>query len=387
MAVLIRAPYFHVPRHGVQLVLLCPASRMKLPKLQLVLFLPVLAFLSGCGSPGVPLPPSLELARPVSDLHAVRKGSNVVLSWTPPSRTTDGHNITHPGETAICEQAGAPVKDCKTPVARIKTGRQETTQQQQISYTARLEASLQLQNPAADVFYAVNVLNAYGRSAGLSNQVSVPAAPTLPAPADFSAKLTAEGVRLSWRPITPPALVERLRYAVRIYRHEQGQAGDAVAGEAPLASSSASEFSDQTFEWEKTYVYRACVVTYVSQADGSERQVEGDNTPSVSILAHDVFPPATPTGLQAVFSGPGQKPFIDLIWTPNTEVDLAGYNVYRREGGGQPAKVNSELVKSPAWRDSDITPGQEYWYSVTAVDARGNESQRSEEASETFPAQ
>ena len=52
------------------------------------------------------------------------------------------------------------------------------------------------------------------------------------------------------------------------------------------------------------------------------KQVEGDDTPPVTVVAHDVFPPATPTGLQAVFSGPGQKPFIDLVWTPNTEPDL-----------------------------------------------------------------
>jgi len=33
----------------------------------------------GCGSPGVPLPPSLELARPVTDLRAARKGNPLNL--------------------------------------------------------------------------------------------------------------------------------------------------------------------------------------------------------------------------------------------------------------------------------------------------------------------
>jgi fibronectin type 3 domain-containing protein len=36
----------------------------------------------------------------------------------------------------------------------------------------------------------------------------------------------------------------------------------------------------------------------------------------------------------------------------------------------------------PAYRDSDVKPGVRYSYSVSAVDARGNESARSEEASE-----
>ncbi|MGH9641672.1 MAG: fibronectin type III domain-containing protein [Terriglobales bacterium] len=126
------------------------------------------------------------------------------------------------------------------------------------------------------------------------------------------------------------------------------------------------------------------VVTVVDRPDGPE-QVEGNDSAPVHVVAHDVFPPAAPTGLQAVFSGPGQKPFVDLIWAANNETDLAGYNVYRRETAGEPAKINTELVKTPAYRDADILPGHEYFYSITAVDLRGNESQRSEEASERVP--
>jgi fibronectin type 3 domain-containing protein len=90
-------------------------------------------------------------------------------------------------------------------------------------------------------------------------------------------------------------------------------------------------------------------------------------------------------GLQAVFSGEGQKPFIDLIWAPVTNADLAGYNVFRREGDGVAAKLNRELVKSPAYRDSEVTAGKTYTYSVSAVDVRGNESGKSEDTSEAVP--
>jgi fibronectin type 3 domain-containing protein len=114
-------------------------------------------------------------------------------------------------------------------------------------------------------------------------------------------------------------------------------------------------------------------------------EVEGDDTPPARVLAHDIFPPAVPTGLQAVYSGAGQEPFVDLIWAPDTEADLAGYNVYRREEGGQPAKLNGELVKTPAYRDGNVSEGKRYSYSVSAVDLRGNESARSEEASEEVP--
>ena len=142
---------------------------------------------------------------------------------------------------------------------------------------------------------------------------------------------------------------------------------------------------DRSFEWEKTYFYRATVVTRIHQAGKADSQFEGTDTPAVKIFTHDVFPPAVPSGLQAVFSGTGQQPFIDLIWGPNVEADLAGYNIYRRESTGEPVKLNSEPVKTPAFRDMKVNSGRTYFYSVSAVDVRGNESARSQETSEAVP--
>jgi fibronectin type 3 domain-containing protein len=92
-----------------------------------------------------------------------------------------------------------------------------------------------------------------------------------------------------------------------------------------------------------------------------------------------------PSGLEAVFSQVGQKSFIDLTWNPDTDRDLAGYNVYRRAEGMQALKINSGLLKTPAFRDDNVQPGMKYIYSVSAVDVRNNESARSEEAPETVP--
>ena len=74
--------------------------------------------------------------------------------------------------------------------------------------------------------------------------------------------------------------------------------------------------------------------------------IDGDDTAEVKIFTHDVFTPAVPSGLQAVFSGPGQEPFIDLIWTPVGDTDLDGYNVYRREVGGAAVYLLSDLSTS-----------------------------------------
>jgi len=102
-------------------------------------------------------------------------------------------------------------------------------------------------------------------------------------------------------------------------------------------------------------------------------------------VAHDIFPPATPAGLQAVSSGEGQKPFVDLIWIPVPNADVAGYNIYRSEASAVTMRVNSDLVKSTAYRDGAVRSGKTYTYWVSAVDARGNESTKSEPATESVP--
>jgi fibronectin type 3 domain-containing protein len=47
--------------------------------------------------------------------------------------------------------------------------------------------------------------------------------------------------------------------------------------------------------------------------------------------------------------------------------------------------LNEELIKAPAYRDENVAPQKKYSYSVSAVDVRGNESARSEEATESVP--
>ena len=363
---------------------------MNVVRLKSGLCLLALALLAACGSPGVPLPPSLELARPVTDLRAVRKGNTVFLTWSAPEGTTDRRNIRHPGPTEVCRTVGTITPDCGVAVAQIPFAKTpaptKAVSKPQLTYSDQLPVNLAADNQTANVAYAVRVLNSYGRSAGLSNVVEVPAATTLPPPADFHAQLAAEGVRLTWKPIMPPRDIPGVRYLYRVYRSGADATAGSVVGEVGLTDETPPGLLDRSFVWEKTYDYRLTVVTVIAQG-GTEQQVEGEDTPAVAVVAHDVFPPATPAGLQAVFSGPGQKPFIDLIWAPDTESDLAGYNVYRHEQDGQAVKLNSDLVKGPRYRDAEVLPGHLYSYSVSAVDVRGNESLRSEEASEAVPSQ
>ncbi len=243
---------------------------------------------------------------------------------------------------------------------------------------------------ASYVTYAIEVLNAGGRGAGLSNQVRISLVRTLPPPREFAARLTGQGVVLTWandlQANGVPAIASAaVHYLYRVYRRREGSPDEILAGQVAAGSEPILTLTDSGIEWGKTYEYRAETVTVISWENKPGLQVDGDDTQEIKVVADDVFPPAVPAGLQAVASGPGQKTFVDLVWAPVTDVDLAGYNVYRHEEGAAPVKVNAAPVETPAYRDASVVSGKSYLYSVSAVDVRGNESARSEEAGETVP--
>lgn len=344
--------------------------------------------LSSCAQTGPPLPPSLELPRPPSDLRASRKGNAVTLTWSEPTLTTDRQSVRSLGPTRICRTSEAEMTECGNPVGEVAAPHEpppRSTQAKRETLTDSLPSTVQEQNPTGDITYAVEVLNRDGRGAGLSNRVHVSAVPTLPPPSNPSVELTGDGVVVTWTSAGETASVPGVQHRYRIYRREESSGKEVVAGELPADDAGPARFVDSSFEWEQTYLYRITAVSILARP-ASNVQVEGEDSPALRVVAHDVFPPAVPTGLQAVASGEGQKPFVDLIWAPDTNTDLAGYNIYRRDPDGATVKVNSELVKSPAYRDAAVAVGATYVYSVSAVDVRGNESVKSEEASETLPA-
>jgi hypothetical protein len=369
--------------------------------------------MAGCAQVGPPLPPSLELPKPVTDLRATRKGNVVTLNWTQPTRTMDRLPVRYLGPTLVCRKVKSEFTTCENIAAELpapasvprsaarskKLGRQNSPPAPAVeqTYSDTLPSAWLQLDPSVDVIYAVEVMNRHNRAAGLSNLIHVPAILTLPPPNDLSAELSGDGVALSWTSTGEPqgaantSLGEsgksgKPEFRYRIYRRDESSAQDAIAGEIPIEPAGAKHFTDSGFEWEKTFLYRIIAVSVVKRSEG-EVAIEGDDSPAVRVVAHDVFPPSVPSGLQAAYSGEGQKPFVDLIWAPVTSADLAGYNVYRSDPGNAEAivKLNSDLVKSPSYRDPDVVSGKTYTYSVSAVDVRGNESQRSEPASEAVP--
>ncbi len=93
--------------------------------------------------------------------------------------------------------------------------------------------------------------------------------------------------------------------------------------------------------------------------------IEGPPSAPVCLTPRDIFPPAAPTGLNAV-AGPGA---INLIWNANAEPDLAGYLVLRGEVPGDTLQpLTPSPIRDTNYRDATVKPGVRYVYVVVAAD-------------------
>ena len=196
--------------------------------------------------------------------------------------------------------------------------------------------------------YAVKYTNRRNETAGYSRLVFAPVLAVASAPA-VQFKLTEAAVKLSWN---GPAGT-----SYRVYR--DGAAIGDVAGNA---------FDDTHFEFDHSYTYMVRAL-----ARNGNFVVESDDSKAVTVNALDTFAPLPPQGLRALGVEDDQGKSVDLSWSPNTEADLAGYNIYRGS-----TKLNEKPLLNTVFHDP--APGAAPKYRITAVDTHGNESKPSEEA-------
>ena len=124
---------------------------------------------------------------------------------------------------------------------------------------------------------------------------------------------------------------------------------------------------DTTAEFGKPYRYSVEAI----RNDGNVR-ASSERTAEVEILPEDRFPPAVPAGVSAIASTGS----IEIAWEQNTEMDLAGYRIYRAEGAGEFARIG-ETQAAPNYSDRPVRSGVRYRYAVSSVDKAGNESAQS----------
>jgi len=342
---------------------------------------------SGCGTPGAPSPPSLNLADAVDNLSATRTGGQVALAWTMPKKNTDKLLIEGSIAVHICRQeANGPC----VPAGELQLGPGAEG-----SFTDTLPTAEATGEPRA-LSYFVELKNRRGRSAGLSN-AAVVLAGEAPAPVTgLTAKVSKAGVTLRWTAAQEPA-----PSAIRLHRKlltppaakpAQGLlAPQPEALEQNLLVAAEGRAPDRALDREirfgQVYEYRAQRVARIP-VDSQTLELAGPLSAAVRVEAMDVFPPAVPTGLAAVATAADatSKASIDLSWQPGTDADLAGYAVYRREAEGAWKRISpAQPVAGPAFHDAEVEAGHSYSYAVTAIDLGGHESDRSAEAQEAVP--
>jgi hypothetical protein len=356
---------------------------------------------TGCGTPGAPLPPSLNLPDPVNDLTAVRTGNQIALTWTMPKRNTEKMLLKNSYPVRICrKEAGSPCEVAPSNLM-LAPGAAGT-------FIDTLPAAETLGAPRS-LSYFVELNNPKGRSAGHSNPAQVLAGEA-PAPVvGLTAEVRKAGIALRWRPDgsedqRAAATFIRLRRKLLTPQMEvksKTQAGLPAQPPEPVGQSFLIEPNDGSdgakeglgraldgsVRFGQVYEYRAQRVARIV-VDGKTLEIAGPFSEPVRVETLDVFPPEIPTGLAAVPSAgdAASGPSIDLSWQPVADADLAGYAVYRREGEGKWQRISpSFAVVGPAFHDQNVQVGHSYRYAVTAIDEGGHASARSVETEETVP--
>lgn len=359
------------------------------------------ALLNGCALESAPLPPSLHIPTPVSDLTAKRAGDEVTLHWTMPKRATDKTTLTGPQQAEICRLA-QPAANTKVPNTSEAACEPSGTLMLMPGVAARcadpLPASLDTGAPRL-LIYAVRLYGPDRRTAGYSNRVIVVAGTAPPAVEGVTAQVRPDGVLLKWQPQAPePGMVMQI---VRTLVMPEGAAKAnpqktvSMLGAGPvqrqvlqvsLAQQDAGQALDKNATLDHTYTYVLQRIIKLKM-NGAAASLAGAKSPAVLVDAKNVFPPSVPQGLAAVADA--QSGTIDLSWEPSPQTDTAGYIVYRRTNGGAWQRISpgKSLVTAPAWNDSTAKPGVSYEYAVSAVDRDGNQSARSTSVEEELPSQ
>ena len=348
---------------------------------------------NGCGTPGSPSPPSLTLPIPVIDLAAIRRADSVHLEWTMPRRTTDKLLIKQVLTVHICRRLES--SPC------VGVGDPQFSGNQAEHFDDALPPEL-ASGAYRLLTYTLEVRNRSGHAAGPSNAAFSAAGSAPAALTGFSAEVRADGVVLQWHPATlsgqsPAIEIHRTLNAGSPQPGAKPQKGNISAGSPPPAEETLrvalsgeldpGKALDPVAAFDRTYIYRAERGSTIS-VGGHDIRILGSPSEALTVVTRDVFPPRTPQDLAVVPDSAAKA--IDLSWTPDSEPDLAGYVVYRRDtatNAASPERISSATpVAGPAFRDAKAEPGHTYAYSVSAVDQHGNESARSAEEQETLPA-
>jgi fibronectin type 3 domain-containing protein len=194
---------------------------------------------------------------------------------------------------------------------------------------------------------------------GLQNTAAAPVDQAPATPVGVTVTPSQSGIALDWTDNSESDLA-----GYDVYRSDSANGAFVKLNTAGLLTGSA--FTDTTAPAGQTSYYRVVAV------DAANLQSAPATASAARPASADTTPPAMPTG---VVPSPSQSG-ISLVWSANSESDLAGYNVYRsNSANGTFVKLNtSGVLTAAAFNDTSAPAGAVSYYRITAVDITGNES-------------
>jgi fibronectin type 3 domain-containing protein len=231
-----------------------------------------------------------------------------------------------------------------------------------IDYDGTLSGTPQLSDGGSNQFTVqVNALGGRGEAL-LTIEVDIPAdsPPGAPAvPVGLTPSVDDSVVDLSWVGNSEADL-----YGYYVYRSQTA----GVFLDPPIALVlEGNAYIDTGVTNGQTYHYAITALDFTDNQSAL--------SPPISVVPADTVPDA-PTGLQAVAG----EAMVSLDWGDGSELDLAGYNIYRTISEGV-YDENSLLdsVSESEYIDSSAENGVTYYYVVKAMDQGANESEASTE--------
>jgi hypothetical protein len=326
----------------------------------------------GCAKIADPQPPNVTPPSTIQDLRLAQQENHIILDFSLPATYVDGQPLElgtvsiyrlalvrsdHPptqSATRLAEDGQVIAKlwsdDLKK---RMKDGRY------------RFEDVVAFQDPLLifqrSFLYGLRFSSTRKVLSQFSNIVFIsPVAPAM-APRIDPPLVTEQAVILRWAaPLrnmdgsVPPRVV-----GYRLFRGLSEKNLEKLAD----VEGDVRQYLDSTVVPEKTYFYA------IQTRSSEDPPAWGPVSATISVTTTDIFPPAVPAGLGVVVST-GR---VELAWDPNSEIDLQGYNIYRGTSETVFQKITGTAVVANSFTDSPPKGGT-YYYRVTAVDRKGNES-------------
>lgn len=356
----------------------------------------------GCGHKGDPLPPLRRTPPGLAEFRLAQRGDGLEVSLLTPQASVDGLAF----ERIVVEILFAEgARDLE------KAG-----ERREILAYPRQRVAEVLKLPAPGTVVRAAARGIVGKESGTRTlTMALVAQAPVAAPRELAAELVAEGVRLSWlgeppEPVSAAVLPPRLPGMPAQTKGGETLAAPPTPAEAMLATDAPPDAT--TVEPRKAgfFLYRrvgtesyrlplaqeplleraasdatapaGATACYVVRAVASiDPLVESAASNEACLEVRDVQPPAAPSGLAVLPRARG----LEVVWTPSTEGDLAGYRVYRQAPDGVETRVAEVEAERSSWLDSEALPGVQYHYTVTAVDRAGNESPKAPASEASLP--